>query len=160
MVNQKDTSNPKPLGHFADANESGKIMYIQQPKDVYSACFGGLMASRSQILGAAGVVIDGSFRDISDIQQLGLPVSIAVVETTSVLAHKLVSYLHWEPPSLAPMASREHRSLTSHCNLRMIFGFIQEIYWLETMMELWLFLLLSRKRLLHCARRESRLMRT
>ncbi|KAJ9630845.1 hypothetical protein H2203_001370 [Taxawa tesnikishii (nom. ined.)] len=73
MVNARDTTSPKSPIHFADANEAGKIMYIQQPADMYSACFGGLMATRSKHLGAAGVVIDGRFRDVLEIQELGLP---------------------------------------------------------------------------------------
>lgn len=75
MVDAKDQSSPKSPIHFADANESGKIMYIQQPKDMYSACFGGLMGLRSKTLGAAGIVVDGRFRDVQEIQELGLPVS-------------------------------------------------------------------------------------
>lgn len=77
MVNARDTTSPKSPIHFADANEAGKIMYIQQPADMYSACFGGLMATRSKHLGAAGVVIDGRFRDVLEIQELGLPVSLS-----------------------------------------------------------------------------------
>lgn len=75
MVNAEDESAPKSAKHFADANEAGKIMYIQQPKDMYSACFGGLMAIRASKIGTAGVVIDGRFRDVLEIQELGLPVS-------------------------------------------------------------------------------------
>jgi regulator of RNase E activity RraA len=75
MVDAKDISSPTSPFHFADANENGKIMYIQQPKGMYSACFGGLMALRSQKLGSAGIVVDGRFRDINEIQELGLPVS-------------------------------------------------------------------------------------
>ncbi|KAF1984791.1 RraA-like protein [Aulographum hederae CBS 113979] len=73
MIDASDTTSPKPAIHFADANEEGKIMYIQQPKGMYSACFGGLMGARSKYLGAAGVVIDGRFRDIQEIQEMGLP---------------------------------------------------------------------------------------
>ncbi|CZR52339.1 uncharacterized protein PAC_02216 [Phialocephala subalpina] len=73
MVDAKDESSPKSPIHFADANEQGKIMYIQQPKDMYSACFGGLMGLRSKTLGAAGVVVDGKFRDVQEIQELGFP---------------------------------------------------------------------------------------
>ena len=51
-------------------------MYIQQPKDMYSACFGGLMGTRAMTLGAAGIVIDGRFRDILEMQEMGLPVGI------------------------------------------------------------------------------------
>jgi regulator of RNase E activity RraA len=75
MVAVADTTSPKSPVHFADANEKGKILYIQQPKGMKSACFGGLMALRSKYLGAAGVVIDGRFRDIQEIQELGFPVS-------------------------------------------------------------------------------------
>jgi len=74
MVDAKDDASPTTPKHFADANEAGKIMYIQQPKDMYSACFGGLMATRASKLGAAGIVIDGRFRDVLEIQELGLPV--------------------------------------------------------------------------------------
>ncbi|KAF2119605.1 ribonuclease E inhibitor RraA/Dimethylmenaquinone methyltransferase [Lophiotrema nucula] len=73
MVDAKDKSAPTPSKHFADSAEVEKIMYIQQPHDMYSACFGGLMASRLKKIGAAGVVIDGRFRDIKEIQGIGLP---------------------------------------------------------------------------------------
>lgn len=75
MVDAKDSSAPSPPKHFADAAEPGKIMYIQQPKDLNSACFGGLMATRAKKIGAEGVIIDGRFRDVQEIQKLGLPVS-------------------------------------------------------------------------------------
>lgn len=74
MVNANDSSSPKPSKHFADNNQPGKIMYIQQPKDMYSACFGGLMGTRAKYLGAAGIVIDGKFRDILEMQEMKLPV--------------------------------------------------------------------------------------
>jgi len=85
MVNAKDTSSPKSDKHFADNNQPDKIMFIQQPKDMYSACFGGLMGTRAMYLGAAGVVIDGRFRDIAEMQEMGLPVS--VFESTNHLLH-------------------------------------------------------------------------
>jgi regulator of RNase E activity RraA len=75
IVDAKDTTSPSSPVHFADANEPGKVMYIQQPKGLPSACFGCLMATRAKYLGAAGVVIDGRFRDVQEIQELGLPVS-------------------------------------------------------------------------------------
>ena len=75
MVESSDTTSRKLATHFADTNEAGKIMYIQQPPGMYSACFGGLMATRSKYLGAAGVVIDGRFRDIGEIQAMGFPVT-------------------------------------------------------------------------------------
>lgn len=75
MVDANDDKAPKPPKHFADSAESGKIMYIDQPKEMYSACFGGLMATRVKHIGATGVVINGRFRDVKEIQELGLPVS-------------------------------------------------------------------------------------
>jgi hypothetical protein len=81
MVDAKDSSAPAPPKHFADCAEAGKIMYIQQPKGMYSACFGGLMATRLVKCDAAGVAIDGRFRDIQEIQELGLPVSLLPITT-------------------------------------------------------------------------------
>jgi regulator of RNase E activity RraA len=76
MVDANDNGSPKPAQHFIDASETNKIMYISQPKGMYSACFGGLMATRSKVVGAAGVVIDGRFRDVAEIQDIGLPVCL------------------------------------------------------------------------------------
>ncbi|KAL1857005.1 hypothetical protein VTK73DRAFT_8153 [Phialemonium thermophilum] len=73
MVRVSDPSSARPPQHFADSVSAGEIMYIQQPQGLYSACFGGLMATRVSKLGAAGVVLDGRFRDIREIQQIGLP---------------------------------------------------------------------------------------
>lgn len=73
MVKASDEQSPKLSTHFADANEPGKVMFIHQPKPYYAACFGGLMATRAKGLGAAGIVVDGSFRDIQEIQDMELP---------------------------------------------------------------------------------------
>lgn len=74
MVEARNTTAPKPARHFADCNESGKVMYIQQPKGLYSACWGGLMTTRAKYLGAAGVVVDGRVRDIGEHQEAEFPV--------------------------------------------------------------------------------------
>jgi len=75
MVPTTSTAAPTPPTHFADSNAPGKIMFISQPPSLPSACFGGLMAARAKVLGAAGVVVNGRFRDIGEIRGLGLPVS-------------------------------------------------------------------------------------
>jgi regulator of RNase E activity RraA len=80
MVEASDTTSPKPPQHFADANEEGKVMYIHQPEGMYSACFGGLMATRAAVKNAAGVVVNGRFRDIDEIQGLGLPVYLSLLQ--------------------------------------------------------------------------------
>lgn len=74
MVEASDTTAPKPERHFADCNEAGSIMYIQQPKGLPSACWGGLMSTRAKYLGAEAVVIDGRFRDIEEHKELNFPV--------------------------------------------------------------------------------------
>ncbi|KAI8662128.1 hypothetical protein NCS56_01016300 [Fusarium sp. Ph1] len=74
MVTMSDTDAPKPEKHFADCNEPGKIMYIQQPKGLYSACWGGLMSTRASALRAGGAVVDGRIRDINEHRELGFPV--------------------------------------------------------------------------------------
>ncbi|CAG7971480.1 unnamed protein product [Penicillium olsonii] len=63
-----------PPVHFADANKEGHIMYIQQPEDLPSACWGGLMSTRAHKLGALGVIIDGRMRDIQEHRDIGFPV--------------------------------------------------------------------------------------
>lgn len=75
MVEASNTTAPKPERHFADCNEAGSIMYIQQPKGLPSACWGGLMSTRAKYLGAEAVVIDGRFRDLEEHKELQFPVS-------------------------------------------------------------------------------------
>lgn len=59
----------------ADSVRPGTILFLSQPSGLYNACFGGIMATRIQKLGARGVVIDGRLRDIEYIRSLGLPVT-------------------------------------------------------------------------------------
>ncbi|KAK9457078.1 ribonuclease E inhibitor RraA/Dimethylmenaquinone methyltransferase [Dipodascopsis uninucleata] len=73
MVDAKDTSSPSPAGHYVDSASRGKIMFISQPKEFYSACWGGLMTTRAKYLGAEGVVVDGNFRDINEHREIGFP---------------------------------------------------------------------------------------
>ncbi|KAK9470939.1 ribonuclease E inhibitor RraA/Dimethylmenaquinone methyltransferase [Dipodascopsis tothii] len=74
MVAADDTVAPKTAKHFCDFNEDGKIMYISQPKGMYSACWGGLMTTRARYLGTLGVVVDGRFRDVLEHREMGFPV--------------------------------------------------------------------------------------
>ncbi|KAJ5095518.1 ribonuclease E inhibitor RraA/Dimethylmenaquinone methyltransferase [Penicillium alfredii] len=73
MVETK-SPGPTPAQHFADANEAGHIMYIQQPKGLPSACWGGLMSTRAQKLESQGVVIDGRMRDVQEHREMQFPV--------------------------------------------------------------------------------------
>ncbi|RSL63816.1 hypothetical protein CEP53_004301 [Fusarium sp. AF-6] len=74
MVEPSDKSAPSLDKHFVDHNEDGGIMYIQQPKGLPSACWGGLMSTRAKFLGAEGVVIDGRMRDINEHKEMKFPV--------------------------------------------------------------------------------------
>ncbi|KAM5347535.1 hypothetical protein ACJ41O_007359 [Fusarium nematophilum] len=74
MVESSDTSAPTLDKHFVDHNKQDAIMYIQQPKGLSSACWGGLMSTRAQYLGAKGVVIDGRMRDINEHKMMKFPV--------------------------------------------------------------------------------------
>ncbi|KAL3456166.1 RraA-like protein [Aspergillus heterothallicus] len=71
---ETNSPGPTPPIHFADANRKDAIMYIQQPKGLYSACWGGLMSTRAKALGAAGVVVDGRVRDVGEHREIGFPV--------------------------------------------------------------------------------------
>ncbi|KAL4876972.1 ribonuclease E inhibitor RraA/Dimethylmenaquinone methyltransferase [Aspergillus karnatakaensis] len=72
MVRDSDKASPKPATHFADAIPKDSVVFISQPKGLVSACWGGLMSTRAKKLGAAGVVIDGRFRDLAEHQELGI----------------------------------------------------------------------------------------
>lgn len=71
MVDAKDVHSPTPPQHFADGIQKDSVVVVSQPKGYYSACWGGLMSTRAQKLGAKGVVIDGNFRDVHEHRALG-----------------------------------------------------------------------------------------
>lgn len=72
MVPATDTTSPIPSQHFADAIPPGSVVFVSQPEGFISACWGGLMSTRAKHAGAAGVVIDGRFRDINEHRELGI----------------------------------------------------------------------------------------
>lgn len=74
MVDARDTTVARPETHFADAIYKDSVVFISQPKDYYSACWGGLMSTRAKYLGAQGVVIDGNFRDLNEHRDMNFPV--------------------------------------------------------------------------------------
>ncbi|KAJ5683884.1 ribonuclease E inhibitor RraA/Dimethylmenaquinone methyltransferase [Penicillium maclennaniae] len=71
---ETNSPGPTPPLHFADANKPGHIMYIQQPKKLPSACWGGLMSTRAQKLGSLGTIIDGRMRDTQEHIDMKYPV--------------------------------------------------------------------------------------
>ncbi|KAJ4985542.1 ribonuclease e inhibitor rraa dimethylmenaquinone methyltransferase [Stagonosporopsis vannaccii] len=72
MVPADDETSPRPSKHFADAIPPRSVVFVTQPKGYISACWGGLMSTRAQKAGAAGIVIDGRFRDINEHRELGI----------------------------------------------------------------------------------------
>ncbi|KAK1705908.1 uncharacterized protein CLUP02_14230 [Colletotrichum lupini] len=82
MVEMSNTAAPKLDKHFVDHNQEAGIMYVQQPKGLPSACWGGLMSTRAKYLGAEAVVIDGRMRDVGEHNEMGFPV---FAQGTSIL---------------------------------------------------------------------------
>jgi len=72
MVPASDKTFPTPPTHFADAIPKDAVVFISQPKGLISSCWGELISACAQRLGAAGVVIDGRFRDIAEHCELGM----------------------------------------------------------------------------------------
>lgn len=66
MARMNDTTAGKPSKHFADGVERDCVVIISELKEFYVACWGKLMSTRAQYLGAQGVVIDGNFTDINE----------------------------------------------------------------------------------------------
>ncbi|KAI1264448.1 RraA-like protein [Xylariaceae sp. FL1019] len=97
MVEASDSCAAKLPRHFADCNEAGKIMYIQQPKGLYSACWGGLMTTRAQKLGALGTIIDGNMRDIEEHREMDYPVHTSILgSNTFTRASEVNTPLHFK----------------------------------------------------------------
>lgn len=74
MVKSSYKHAPSPSQHFVDFNQNGKIMYVQQPKGLYSAFWGGLMSTRAKYVSARGVVVDGQIRDVGEHVEMQFPV--------------------------------------------------------------------------------------
>ncbi|KAL8850525.1 MAG: hypothetical protein Q9221_004573 [Calogaya cf. arnoldii] len=63
-------------GHYIDQVPPGSVVFISAPEGTVNALYGGLMSCRAQYLGAAGTVVDGRLRDLSEHRQLSYPVEI------------------------------------------------------------------------------------
>ncbi|KAJ1976204.1 hypothetical protein H4R33_006491 [Dimargaris cristalligena] len=73
-----DSENPPPTPkssvHFVDQVPSGSVLFITAPSDCTNAVVGGLLATRAQVLGASGIVVNGRIRDLDELQEMGFPV--------------------------------------------------------------------------------------
>lgn len=84
MVDANDKSSPTPSSHFVDSIPEDSVVFISQPRHFFTACWGGLMATRARKLGAKGIVIDGNFRDINEHRELEMPVCTAQLDEVIV----------------------------------------------------------------------------
>ncbi|KAK7216230.1 hypothetical protein V2G26_004233 [Clonostachys chloroleuca] len=80
---KSNTSAPKVKGNYIDQIPRDAVVFISQPAPHINACYGGLMSLRAKALGAAGVVIDGSVRDLQEHRDLGFPLFARTHGTTA-----------------------------------------------------------------------------
>lgn len=62
--------------HWVDLTEPGKVLVIEQPSHMTCASIGGIMGFRLKARGVAGVVSAGRVRDLAELRQSGVPVSL------------------------------------------------------------------------------------
>jgi regulator of RNase E activity RraA len=61
--------------HWVDLTQKDTIVVMSQPQRQRCAVLGGIMALRIKVLHGKGIVVHGRVRDISELQETGLPVS-------------------------------------------------------------------------------------
>ncbi|CAM1511176.1 Fc.00g086890.m01.CDS01 [Cosmosporella sp. VM-42] len=71
---KSDSTASKVVGNYIDRVTEDAVIFISQPLPHVTACFGGLMSLRAKHLGAKGVIIDGSVRDLQEHRDAGFPV--------------------------------------------------------------------------------------
>ncbi|KAI5365938.1 Putative ribonuclease E inhibitor RraA/RraA-like protein [Septoria linicola] len=82
-VRKNYENDPKPQGHYIDSVPGGSVIFISAPPKMINACYGGLMSTRAQHLGAAGTIIDGRLRDLQEHRDLNFPVFAKDIGTTA-----------------------------------------------------------------------------
>ena len=63
----------------------GEVLVIEGRSDLRAGSLGNILALRLQVLGAAGIVTDGAFRDSPNIRQLSIPTYAAGQNTNTNL---------------------------------------------------------------------------
>ena len=71
------SSRSHPQRKAFDTCPAGHVLVVDCRGETYSAFGGGILISRLAALGAAGMVSDGSVRDMSDVSAMDLPVFCA-----------------------------------------------------------------------------------
>jgi regulator of RNase E activity RraA len=82
-----------PAGkHWVDLTQPETIVVMKQPEGQKCAILGGIMALRMKILNAKGVVVNGRVRDLVELKETGLPVSIFNLCSASLLLPAIQFY--------------------------------------------------------------------
>lgn len=63
---------------------------IEQPEGQHCAVLGGIMAVRMKYLGVKGALVNGRVRDLSEIRECQLPVSLLSVAFVCVVSLALI----------------------------------------------------------------------
>jgi regulator of RNase E activity RraA len=71
---QYDTFDKTGISYPLDDCPSQSIVLIHTPEHLPNAVWGGLMGTRAKMLNVAGVVTNGRFRDVEDLERLQFPV--------------------------------------------------------------------------------------
>lgn len=96
-VRKNYENDPKPASHYVslilaywntkllrltflqiDTVPAGAVLFISAPNKMINACYGGLMSTRAQHVGAAGTIIDGRLRDLQEHRDLDFPVRVFI----------------------------------------------------------------------------------
>jgi len=73
-----DSPYAVPKGsHWADVTEADTVLVIEQPLGQTCAAVGGIMATRMKMRGLKGCVVSGRVRDLAELKQSTLPVSLS-----------------------------------------------------------------------------------
>ena len=71
---------PPPAGVWSDKVEVGKAVVVSQPPGQYCAAVGGIHALRIDELGAEALIVDGNVRDLPEMAERSMPVSVASIQ--------------------------------------------------------------------------------
>ena len=94
-VSNVPSSNIPGEQHWVDLTQKDTIVVMSQPEGQVCAVLGGIMALRIKFLQGQGIIVHGRVRDISELQETGLPVGIP--NSISTLPHPgplLLQYFH------------------------------------------------------------------
>ncbi|KAI9190118.1 hypothetical protein H9P43_001551 [Blastocladiella emersonii ATCC 22665] len=83
IVAHDDASAPTYTGNYVDACPAGAVMVVSVPPAAHNAVFGGLLATRASVVGAAGFVSNGRVRDIDEIHDAKVPAFVGGVSILS-----------------------------------------------------------------------------